>query len=140
MFAKASAISDHDWHLSETATVVASVDAAKITQAWLQLADNAAKYSLGGSPIALGSRLRTPGTVEFWVADAGPGIPEGMEERIFERFGRVDSRRGIRGSGLGLSIVTAIARAHGGTVTLLTSPAGSRFAIEVPVDQEGATT
>ncbi|WP_166873154.1 MULTISPECIES: ATP-binding protein [unclassified Salinibacterium] len=137
VFSKASAISNHDWRLAETATVVASVDAGRITQAWLQLADNAAKYSPAGSLIQMGSRLRTANRVEFWVLDEGPGIPEGMEERIFERFGRVDARRGIQGSGLGLAIVAAIAQAHGGTVTLQTSPGGSRFAIDVPTAQDG---
>ncbi|MET1044892.1 MAG: ATP-binding protein [Microbacteriaceae bacterium] len=136
VFAKASALSNHDWRLAETATAVASVDAGRITQAWLQLADNAAKYSAAGSLIQLGSRMRTADRVEFWVLDEGPGIPEGMEDRIFERFGRVDSRRGIQGSGLGLSIVAAIAGAHGGTVTLQTSPSGSRFAIDVPTAQD----
>ncbi|WP_198295441.1 ATP-binding protein [Diaminobutyricimonas sp. LJ205] len=136
VFAKASAIGNHDWRLAESATIVASLDPVRITQAWLQLADNAAKYSPPGSPIALGSRLPDPHTLEFFVTDRGPGIPEGMEERIFERFGRVDARRGIQGSGLGLPIVSAIARAHGGRVTLQTSPSGSRFAIVVPVNQE----
>ncbi len=72
-------------------------------------------------------------SVEFWVADAGSGIPAGAEGRIFERFGRVDAGRGIRGSGLGLPIVKAIAAAHGGTVSLASSPAGSRFGIIIPM-------
>jgi two-component system OmpR family sensor kinase len=136
VFAKASAIGDHDWRLAESATLVTELDPARITQAWLQLADNAAKYSPAGSPIALGSRLPDAHTLEFFVVDRGPGIPEGMEERIFERFGRVDARRGIQGSGLGLPIVSAIASAHGGRVTMQTSPSGSRFAIVIPVVQE----
>jgi len=132
VFAKASVIPGHEWALAEVATVTASLDPARITQAWLQLADNAAKYSATGTLIELGSS--TNGTeVEFWVADRGPGIPADARARIFERFGRVDTGRGIRGSGLGLPIVAAIAHAHGGRVNLVSSPSGSRFGIVMRV-------
>lgn len=141
VFAKASTETGHDWNLAESASVVAAIDPSRITQAWLQLADNAAKYSPPGSPISFGSRVVTDNPadsafVEFWVADQGAGIPQGMEARIFERFGRVEGRRGIRGSGLGLAIVAAIAKAHGGRVSLSSSPVGSRFGIEIPMVQE----
>jgi two-component system OmpR family sensor kinase len=138
VFAKASTDSDHDWSLAEAASVVSTLDPARITQAWLQLADNAAKYSPPGSPISVGSRVVDGTVVEFWIADQGPGIPKDMEDRIFERFGRVEAKRGIRGSGLGLPIVAAIAKAHGGRVTLSSSPLGSRFGIEIPLVQEVA--
>jgi len=116
--------------LEDTANVVAPISPSRLTQAWLQLADNAAKYSPEGSTIRVGSTAYA-GTVEFWVADVGPGIPLGAEKRIFERFGRADTGRGIAGSGLGLPIVAAIARAHGGYVSLDSSPAGARFGIVV---------
>lgn len=138
VFTKASTDSEHDWSLAETASVVSTLDPARITQAWLQLADNAAKYSPPGSPISLGSRVVDDTVIEFWIADQGPGIPKDMEDRIFERFGRVEAKRGIRGSGLGLPIVAAIAKAHGGRVTLSSSPLGSRFGIEIPLVQEVA--
>lgn len=135
IFAKASAIPGHDWTLELTETPEhrqVSLDADRITQAVLQLADNAAKYTPDGSPIVIG--MSQPGTeVHFWVADRGPGIPPESQERIFQRFGRVDSGRGVHGSGLGLSIVDAIAAAHGGRVTLASSPLGSRFAVEIPL-------
>jgi signal transduction histidine kinase len=67
------------------------------------------------------------------VRDAGPGIPEEAHGRIFERFGRLESSRGTEGSGLGLSIVSAIAGAHDGTVELVSSPGtGSIFEIRIP--------
>ena len=132
VFAKASSIPGQAWSLDEGYNGSAWLDPARITQAWLQLADNAAKYSEDGTQIVLGTR-QSDGMVEFWVADQGPGIPAGLEKRIFERFGRIDTGRGIHGSGLGLAIVEAIARSHGGRVTLTTSPLGSRFGIEVPV-------
>lgn len=131
VFSKMQAIPGHAWVLERTATAVAPLSSSRITQAWLQLADNAAKYSPAGSTIRVGSTVYA-GTVEFWVADEGPGIPAGAEKRIFERFGRADTGRGIAGSGLGLPIVAAIARAHGGYVSLDSSPAGSRFGIVVP--------
>ena len=135
VFGKAQAISGHEWVLASSVTAVASVSPSRITQAWLQLADNAAKYSPPGSTIRIGSSAYQ-GAVEFWVADEGPGIPEESRARIFERFGRADSGRGVAGSGLGLPIVAAIARAHGGHVSLETSPAGSRFGIVVPIAPE----
>lgn len=133
VFAKARAIAGHEWQLDAVAEAVAPLSATRITQAWLQLADNAAKYSPAGTVIRLGSRVHHD-TVEFWVADEGPGIPEDAHKRIFERFGRADTGRGIAGSGLGLPIVAAIARGHGGHVRLDSSPAGSRFGIVVPLD------
>jgi two-component system OmpR family sensor kinase len=132
VFAKASVIADHEWVMAGAAHVSTSVDAGRITQAWLQLVDNAAKYSPPGSRIDIGS-TSDDSTVEFWVADRGRGIPPGAEERIFERFGRADTGRGIDGSGLGLPIVRTIATAHGGRVSLATSPQGSRFGIVVPI-------
>ena len=135
VFAKVSVLPGHDWELGEVAHSRATLDPHRITQAWLQLADNAAKYSPAGTVISLGSQADGAG-VEFWVSDHGPGIPPASRERVFERFGRVDSRRGIRGSGLGLPIVAAIAEAHGGRVTLETSVDGSRFAIVVPFSPE----
>ncbi|MER3388901.1 MAG: ATP-binding protein [Microcella sp.] len=135
VFSKASAMSGHDWQLAESAEAIAPLSPSRLTQAWLQLADNAAKYSPPSSTIRLGSTAYAT-AVEFWVADEGPGIPEGAEERIFERFGRADTGRGIAGSGLGLPIVAAIARAHGGYVTLDSSGAGARFGIVLPTGAE----
>jgi two-component system OmpR family sensor kinase len=68
------------------------------------------------------------------VADSGPGIPREAQESIFERFGRLESSRGVPGSGLGLSIVSAIAEAHGGKVLLASAPGeGSTFTIWIPL-------
>ncbi|OYX56459.1 MAG: hypothetical protein B7Y93_03750 [Micrococcales bacterium 32-70-13] len=137
VFSKMQAIPGHEWVLEETANAVAPLSPSRLTQAWLQLGDNAAKYSPPGSTIRVGSTAYA-GTVEFWVADAGPGIPPGAEKRIFERFGRADTGRGIAGSGLGLPIVAAIARAHGGYVSLDSSSTGARFGIVVPTLDTGA--
>jgi len=120
----------------ESASGLALIDAGHITQAWLQLADNAVKYSTPASPIVVAAEMSQTGTdkwLNLSVRDSGPGIPPDAQERIFERFGRLESSRGTEGTGLGLSIVSAIAEAHGGIV-LLSSAAGqgSKFTIRIP--------
>jgi two-component system OmpR family sensor kinase len=113
------------------------VDAGHITQAWLQLADNAVKYSTPGAPIVITSEVsetETGSWLSLSVRDGGPGIPPEARERIFERFSRLESSRATEGSGLGLSIVAAIAEAHGGTVLLSDTPGeGSTFTIRIPL-------
>ncbi len=128
---KARVIRGHEWVLGETSAARVGLDVGKITQAWLQLVDNAAKYAPEGTPITIGSTGR-PDTVELWVRDVGPGIPADARDRIFERFGRADTGRGIHGSGLGLSIVRAIATAHGGRVMVLSSAQGTQIGLELP--------
>lgn len=128
---KLQVLPGHTWTLVESAGGTASFDPATITEAWLQLADNAAKYSPADSVIGVGSS-GTEESVTFWIANTGPEIPLDARERIFDRFGRADEGRGIKGSGLGLPIVRAIATAHGGRVLLASSPAGTRFGIEIP--------
>lgn len=136
--AKAVALDpERDWRAVAPTGTQASVDAHRITQAWLQLAGNAAKYSTAGEPITIGGAVvpsRTGAWLHLSVTDAGPGIPEEAQERIFERFGRLESSRGSEGSGLGLSIVSAIAEAHDGTVLLSSAPGeGSIFTIRIPL-------
>ena len=114
---------------------MAPLDPARITQAWLQLAENAAKYATPGTPIELGSAVRGDGAVELWVVDEGPGVPPDQLARVFERFARGADGRGGDGSGLGLSIVAAIAAAHGGTAHAEPSEpsgAGLRVVIVLP--------
>jgi two-component system OmpR family sensor kinase len=136
VLAKAHAIAGHRWRQGGAAASHVSVDRRKIVQAWLQLADNAAKYSPDGSPIFIGS-TDLPGEVEFWVRDGGPGIPAGAEELILERFGRADTS-GMTGSGLGLSIVQSIVRAHGGRMVVASSVNGSRIGFALPLLREPA--
>ena len=142
--AKASALdAERTWDV-ESASGFALVDVHRITQAWLQLADNAVKYSAPGAPIVIESSTtqnRSGRWLDLSVRDSGPGIPADAQQRIFERFGRLDSSRGSEGSGLGLSIVSAIAEAHGGSV-LLASAEGtaSTFTIRVPLMDEAEST
>ena len=141
--AKASALdSTRPWRV-ESAGGLALIDAGHITQAWLQLADNAAKYSTPGEPIVMASAVSETeaGTwLDLSVQDGGPGIPPEAQERIFERFSRLESSQGTQGSGLGLSIVSAIAEAHGGTVRLSgVQGQGSTFTIRIPFTTPNTT-
>ncbi|MEP7370296.1 MAG: HAMP domain-containing sensor histidine kinase [Dermatophilaceae bacterium] len=135
--AKASALDPTRTWRVESASGLALIDAGRITQAWLQLADNAVKYSTPGAPIVLAadvSQTETGAWLNLSVRDIGPGIPQEARERIFERFNRLKSSGGRDGSGLGLSIVSAIAEAHGGTVRLSGAPEeGSTFTIRIPL-------
>jgi two-component system OmpR family sensor kinase len=135
--AKASALDPTRTWRVESASALALIDAGHITQAWLQLADNAVKYSTPGEPIAIASEVSetaTGGWLNLSVRDGGPGIPPEARERIFERFSRLESSKGTEGTGLGLSIVSAIAAAHGGTVALSGPPGpGSTFTVRIPL-------
>ena len=103
--------------------------------AWLNLIDNACKYSTDRSPvhirIASEQRDRQAGVV--WVIqDAGPGIPAGMEHRIFDKFQRGGEYRDKPGLGLGLFLARRIIEQHGGTLHLQASEHGACFVCWLP--------
>jgi two-component system OmpR family sensor kinase len=135
--AKASAFDPTRSWLVESARGVAHIDERRLTQAWLQLADNAAKYSTPATPIAISSQLEHAKSrvwLNLAVSDTGPGIPLESRARVFERFERLGSKRDADGSGLGLAIVAAIAEAHGGSVDLAESAKqGAVFVIRIPL-------
>ena len=129
---KVEQLGDRDWVLETAAQVDARLDPQRITQAVVALADNACRHTGPGDRIALGSQL-TGGRLRFWVADTGPGVDAADRERIFERFSRGSTARRTEGAGLGLSIVRAIAVAHGGQVLLDSVPGrGATFTVEIP--------
>lgn len=132
LLAKARGLADRDWTLDAAGDAIVAMDEQRVTQAVLQLADNAVKHTHPRDEVAVGSATE-PGWVTLWVRDTGPGIPEDQREHIFERFGRSVVRADDEGFGLGLSIVRAIAEAHGGTVHVeAAEPAGARFVITLP--------
>jgi two-component system OmpR family sensor kinase len=133
--AKARGLADRTWTLDETASVTVPVDEQRLTQALLQLCDNAVKHTSVGAVVALGSSYDGT-TARLWVRDSGPGVEPEDREQIFERFGRGDVLETDEGFGLGLSIVRAIAHAHGGTVLLEDEhPHGARFVISLPISR-----
>ncbi|MGE5290943.1 MAG: sensor histidine kinase, partial [Micromonosporaceae bacterium] len=132
---KASALGPRHWTIDARATGVVMADAQRLTQALLQLADNAVRHTRDGDEIAIGSSM-TRTQARLWVRDTGPGVAPEDSERIFERFGRAASAAGRseEGSGLGLAIVTAIAEAHGGRVVLDSPPGlGATFSLLLPI-------
>jgi signal transduction histidine kinase len=125
-------IPGHVWRVESTAEGRIAGDSDRLLQAWLQLADNAAKYTPEGGLIQLGSALGPSGT-RLWVADHGPGIPPASRHRIFRRFDRAQGKRSVGGSGLGLAIVDAIAKGHGGQCVVTDTPGGgATFTIHLP--------
>ena len=89
------------------------VDEILLEQVFINLLENAARHTPVGTPIEIGARP-VEGGIEVWVADRGPGLPAGQEDRIFEKFQRGGAT--ASGVGLGLTIVRGILKAHGGTV------------------------
>jgi signal transduction histidine kinase len=132
---KAVVMGDRQWRVEGTAEVTAEVDEQRLTQAMLQLVQNAVRHTAPGGLVGVGSAYDAErDNVRLWVRDDGPGVPEEDRERIFHRFTRRDShRRDTEGFGLGLSIAAAIVRGHEGTVRVVDAEGGgARFEIEVP--------
>ena len=93
------------------------LDGILMEQLLINLLENAAKYTSVGTQVTISANIDS-GYLRLVVGDDGPGIPEGMEERIFEKFYRAtQSPDDGRGSGLGLAICRAIAKVHQGTIT-----------------------
>lgn len=93
-----------------------------LAQAIANILDNAVKYTPSGGAIMLRVRRRSSGEVEYSVTDTGPGVPEADRGRVVERFVRLENSRNEPGSGLGLSLVGAVAEAHGGRLELDEGP------------------
>lgn len=124
---------DRDQTIALQVTDGAVIDGDRdlLFQAVANLVDNAIKYTPIGGHIVLG--LRPAGeAVELSVADTGPGIPADQRERVFDRFHRLESSRSTPGSGLGLSLVRAVARLHGATIRLTDNAPGLRVALALP--------
>ena len=93
-----------------------------VGQAMANLLDNAVKYTPPGGAVMLRVRKRSSGEVECSVTDTGPGVPEADRQRVVERFVRLENSRSQPGSGLGLSLVQAVAEAHGGRLDIDEGP------------------
>lgn len=106
-------------------------DRARFSQAVANLLDNAVKYTPPGGEVRLETGLDGEGTF-VRVSDTGPGIPAAELPRIWERLYRGDSSRSEKGMGLGLSLVRAVMKAHGGRVDVSSSPGGSIFTLRFP--------
>jgi two-component system OmpR family sensor kinase len=123
-----------------------SGDESLLTRMLLNLLDNAIKYTPNGGKITVAARSTLAGA-QITVADNGPGVPQELHSRIFERFFRADqartranssadsTARAAGGAGLGLSIAKWIAEAHRGTLTLTRSDtSGTVFTVNLPTE------
>ena len=111
-------------------------DAVLIEQVLVNLLENALRYTPEGSPLEILVEL-SPFAVEVFVADRGPGIPKGMEAKLFEKFYRVRQEAAQSGVGLGLAICRAIVEAHGGTMRAQNRASGGAvFSFMIPVDRQ----
>ncbi|MBB5469328.1 two-component system sensor histidine kinase KdpD [Paraburkholderia sp. CI2] len=118
------------------------LDAVLMERLFSNLFENAAKYTASGTPLAIGAQqIDADGTpfVRITIDDNGPGLPAGMEARVFEKFTRGEKESAKPGIGLGLAICRAIVEAHGGTIGALNRLAadghveGARFWFTLPV-------
>ncbi|MBP2322305.1 two-component system sensor histidine kinase SenX3 [Kibdelosporangium banguiense] len=112
-------------------------DRTLLVTALSNLLENAVAYSPPGSPVSISRRLHE-GHVEIAVTDRGIGIADEHQQRVFERFYRVDKARSrvTGGTGLGLAIVKHVAANHGGEVKLWSRPGtGSTFTLRIPVQR-----
>jgi signal transduction histidine kinase len=115
-----------------------SADTDAIEQAVLNLLTNAMKYSGDSREIGL-KLLRRDGNAVIQVTDHGVGIPAGEQARIFQKFYRIPTpgNRQVPGTGLGLTLVDHIVRAHGGRVEVESAPGqGSTFSIVLPLEEQ----
>ncbi|MEO1802547.1 MAG: ATP-binding protein, partial [Cyanobacteria bacterium J06629_2] len=119
LFNKLQRLGERNWHLdNQILSGTMMGDRQRITQAIINLANNAVQHTIVDSLIVFGAKFEGS-NVEFWLRDTGNGIAASEQERIFDRFARVkNSRRRSEGSGLGLSIVKAVVEAHGGAINL----------------------
>ena len=110
-------------------------DRDRLQQVLTNLIDNAVKYSPAGQQVVVRA-YREDSQVRVDVSDSGPGVPTEQQRLIFEKFGRANTpgSQGKPGTGLGLFIARSIAEAHGGSLTVFSSPAqGATFTLTLPV-------
>jgi two-component system, OmpR family, sensor kinase len=125
-------------HTDHPLTVTAApvglrLDPLRVRQVLDNLLTNAAIHTPPGTPVSI-TVSTTAGAVVLRVSDAGPGIPEADQARVFDRFYRVDKGRSRDrgGSGLGLSVARSLIHTHGGTLTMTSRPGETTFTITLP--------
>jgi two-component system, OmpR family, sensor kinase len=126
---------DHAWELDLPAEPVVLVgDAARLHQVVSNLLANARIHTGPGTVVTTRLTTDTTHTV-LSVIDNGPGIPEQLQSELFERFARGDTSRSRKGgsTGLGLSIVSAVVKAHDGTIAVQSLPGHTEFTVRLPL-------
>ncbi|TML17016.1 MAG: HAMP domain-containing histidine kinase [Actinobacteria bacterium] len=133
VFMRWSEVAPRSWRLGALASGMLTVDQEALRCALDALLENAVKYSDHGDSIVVRSRS-VSGDVVIEIEDSGCGIAPDALTHIFDRFARADAARTrVQGGvGLGLAIVDAIAKAHGGRCTVRSTPTGTTFALRMP--------
>jgi len=109
-------------------------DAVMIEQVLTNLLENALRYTPAGSPLEIAAEV-SDDWVEISLADRGPGIPAGLENRLFEKFYRLHDETAQSGVGLGLAICRAIVSVHGGSIRAHNrADGGAIFSFLLPLD------
>lgn len=130
---KCEGLGHREWRVETRGQGSVVADEQRLGQAIMALADNAVSITAEGDVITLGSSI-VGQQARFWVSDNGPGVPQEEQRHIFERFARgVGAKGRPSGAGLGLAIVSAIARSHQGRVELESRPGeGATFTLVIP--------
>jgi signal transduction histidine kinase len=118
--------------VTQTCETVFLADKARMIQVLANFLSNAVKFSPDNGEVIVSAACDGQ-TVRLSVADRGPGIPEELRERLFERYAQAKGQ--TTGTGLGLAISKIIAEAHQGRVRFDSSPAGTTFHVEVPAQR-----
>jgi signal transduction histidine kinase len=134
VFMRWSDVAPRAWRLGALAAGRLAVDPDRLRAALDALIENAVKFTQDFDVVELRARRQGPDGIAIDVRDEGRGVPPEALERIFHRFARADAARtrSAGGVGLGLAIVDAIAKGHGGRCTVLSTEAGSTFTLSLP--------
>jgi signal transduction histidine kinase len=130
---KLSALAPRRWQVGELGVGTLVADRHRLTEAMINLADNAVRHTTDTDTVSIGAAVRGD-DVHIWVRDTGCGIRHDDQPHIFDRFRRgTGAHLRYPGTGLGLAIVRAVAEAHGGRVELRSRPGmGSTFTLVIP--------
>jgi len=123
--------------MSADESLRAQADPGRLVQVLNNLLDNALRHSPDAGTVLVSAFSQDDGFVRVSVSDAGPGIPKEEQERVFERFYRLDPSRsrGEGGTGLGLAITKALVEAQGGRIWVEDTPGGgATFSFTIPID------
>ena len=126
---------DHEWELELPDEPLVMVgDSARLQQVLVNLLANARTHTPPGTAVTTSLSADGAGNTVITVADNGPGIPKELQPEVFSRFSRGDSSRSRQAgsTGLGLSIVAAVVKAHGGTIVVDSEPGSTVFRVQLP--------
>lgn len=116
------------------------VDVDMMHRVFINLLENAIKFTPSGGNIEIGARVADGESVQFWVRDDGPGISEADQQRIFEKFTRVHGKMRVGGLGVGLAFCRLAVLGHGGNIWVESELGkGTAFLLTLPVAKKKAT-